>query len=147
MRTVIALPVYEELRLTIPAREALERTGNAYVATGAAWPGGPTVYNVTLRQPPEGIVECLIGQRDEQHRGLRLDSEPEYPGEWTDGAGIAWHEHGQWIACPRCGSSLVWYEAGYVPGYRICTGHRQHHVMLSSDGRTATVVKGRRGVS
>jgi hypothetical protein len=142
----ISLPVYEELRLTIPAREALERAGNVCAPTRTAWIGGPQLYTVTLRQPPEGIVECLIGHRTEQHHGLRLTGEPEYPGEWPEGKGIAWHEHSAWLPCPKCGSALVWYEAGYVPGYRICTGHRHHHVQLSDDGRSAQAT-GRRGIS
>lgn len=24
--------------------------------------------------------------------------------------------------CPDCGADIVWYEAGYVPGTRKCTG-------------------------
>jgi hypothetical protein len=151
-RKIIAEPpVYQGLRLTIPAREALEHAGNEirFAAGGpaSAEPAtldpalppsvqriGVTLYDVTLNAPPPGLVICLIGQGDEQHRGLRLSDEPAYPGEWRD-AGIAWHERGEWVPCPRCGGALVWYEAGYVPGYRLCV--RGHHAQLSNDGRTA----------
>jgi len=142
-------PVYESLRLTIPAREALVRAGNQVrqMSSAQAEPAqldpalppslqrlGVPLYETTLVAPPAGLVLCLIGQGDEQHRGLRLSDEPAYPGEWRD-SGIAWHERGSWVPCPRCGSALVWYEAGYVPGWRICT--RGHHAQLSSDGRAA----------
>lgn len=53
----------------------------------------------------------------------------------TEPAGIAWHEFGAWVPCPTCGAALVWYEAGYVPGYRVCV--RGHHAQLSADGRSA----------
>lgn len=26
------------------------------------------------------------------------------------------------VPCPLCGQILIWYEAGYVPGYRVCYG-------------------------
>jgi hypothetical protein len=66
---------------------------------------------------------------------------PEYPGEWPQSA-IAWHEHGQWVPCPSCGASLIWHEAGYVPGYRLCTRPAGgHHVQLAADGRSGKVVR------
>lgn len=148
-------PVYDRLRMTIPVREALERrTRDALGAGNEVWlddlppsaclPGHST-YSVRLVRPPLGIVEVLIGHGNEQHRGLRLDSEPEYPGEWPEDSGaVAWHERGQWVPCPVCGAALVWYEAGYVPGYRICL--RQHHAQLSSDGRSAKSTR-RKGIS
>lgn len=88
---------------------------------------------------PAGLVAVLI-DGDEQYRGLRMRDEPPFPGEWHDG-GVAWYERGQWVPCPvpRCGRALVWYEAGYVPGYRICT--RGHHAQLSRDGRSARPIK------
>lgn len=71
--------IYEDLRLTIPAREALERAGNTCTPSRTAWPGGPQLYDVTLRTAPDGgLVLCLIGSGD---RGMRLAAEPEYPGE------------------------------------------------------------------
>lgn len=128
-----AIPTYTNYRMTIPVREALRRAGNEVVTAGAG-----DLYAVTLRSPPAGIVDCLIGNHADQHRGLRMHDEPPYPGEWPRG-GVAWHEQGQWTPCPKCGGALVWYEAGYVPGYRICTAG--HHVQLSADGRSARFVR------
>lgn len=125
----VQAPEYTDYRLTIPAREALLAAGNAVRPGGALGR-----WDVSLHAPPKGIVEVLIGQGNDQHRGLRMDYEPEFPGEWPPDA-VAWHEQGQWTACPCCQSALVWYEAGYVPGYRICL--HGHHVQLSADGRTA----------
>ena len=136
-----AVPTYFDLRLTIPAREALVREGNNILAQ--PWDGlGRPRWSVELHRPPEGLVLVLIGHGNEQHRGLRCDDEPAYPGEWSADS-IAWHERGDWTPCPArgCGRALVWYEAGYVPGYRICT--RGHHAQLSNDGRSATMVRRR----
>lgn len=141
MKIKIVPRICEGLRLTIPVREALEHEGNRVTET--VTPNG-LQYTVELRRPPAGIVLCLIGHRAEQHYGLRMVNEPEYPGEWPDGQGVAWHEWGEWVPCPKCGAALVWNEAGYVPGYRICL--KGHHVQLSEDGRTAHVVLGRRGL-
>lgn len=143
---IIAAPTYEGLRLTIPAREALERAGNRVIVgrgvdvadPRSRWP----VYDVTLTgKVPDGLVLALIGNGHDQHRGLRTQDEEPYPLEWPAGQGIAWYERGEWVPCPapRCRRALVWYEAGYVPGYRVCT--RGHHVQLSSDGRSARVVR------
>jgi len=130
-----AAPTYTDLRMTIPARELLEQLGNEIrIHTTDSGPR----YSVTLtgQLAAKGVlVLVLIGQGNEQHRGLRLIDEPAYPGEWANGVGIAWHERGDWVRCPRCGHALVWYEAGYVPGYRLCT--RGHHAQLSSDGKSA----------
>lgn len=126
-RDLAAPPVYTGYRLTIPARETLERAGN-----GLRPSTEPGRWDITLRSPPTGLVDCLIGtgspgQPDEQHHGLRLEDEPPYPGEWPASA-VAWWEQGQWTPCPSCGGALVWYEAGYAPGYRLCTAG--HHVQL-----------------
>lgn len=129
------------LRLTIPVREALEAHHNMVnrIAGSDDW------WSVRLSGiVPKGIVECLIDNNrtlatHQQYRGLRLINEPKYPGEWAEEA-IAWWERGAWVPCPvrRCGRALVWYEVGYVPGYRVCT--RGHHVQLSQDGRNAKPV-------
>lgn len=135
-----APPVYGPLRLTIPAREALERAGN--IVTRVADIAGCPAYSVELRRPPpEGVEICLIDygaeRYAEQHRGIRLAVEPPYPGEFS--GGISCWERGDWVPCPRCGGALVWYEAGYVPGYRLCT--KGHHAQLSSDGRAAKAAR------
>lgn len=28
--------------------------------------------------------------------------------------------------CPLCGYALSWFEPGFVPGHRVCCGHRRH---------------------
>jgi hypothetical protein len=156
----VAAPVYDELRLTVPAREALVRHGNEVELRGATTLNGDArhapedtsvppskrrghpyqVWRVTLRGTvPDGLVLCLVGQGGEQHRALRLHVEPEYPGEWP-AAALAWHERGAWVPCPACQAPLVWYEAGYVPGYRVCAAKPHHHVQLGGDGTTARLV-------
>lgn len=94
-------------------------------------------WRVMLRRPPAGLVLVLVGERAEQRLGLRIEREPRYPGEWPASA-VAWHERGCWTPCPVCGAALVWYEAGYVPGYRICLSG--HHSRLSADGRSARAI-------
>lgn len=122
MRTTIkiAAPVYTALRVTIPCQEALMRAGNQVVQVQAA--GRWQLYDVTLYGTvPVGIVECLIGPGDTQHRGLRMRIEPAYPSEWPAQA-VAWWERGQWVPCP-------------VRSCRVCT--QGHHSQLSRDGRRA----------
>lgn len=133
MRELAEPPVYENLRMTIPVRESLEAAGN--VVFNSMTEGR---YDVLLHRPPKGLVLCLIGHSAEQHSGLRTKDEPKYPQEWPDGS-LAWHDYGDWVGCPKCGGALVWFEAGYVPGYRLCT--KGHHVQLSEDGRSAKVVR------
>lgn len=128
----LAPPVYGGLRLTIPAREALAAAGNR-VDPGGADAYGRERWIVTLVRPPASLVLVLIGHGAEQHRGLRTDDEQAYPGEWTDG--ITWWERGGWIPCPDCGHALLWCEAGFVPGWRICLAG--HAVQLAEDGRSA----------
>lgn len=154
MATIRRLPhlvpnVITDLRLTIPAREALERAGNPVAPAGtltapARWtPPHPDrvdvlpypTYAVELIAPPRGLVLVCIGHREAQHYGVRCDNEPPYPGEWPDQQGVAWWERGNWTPCPTCGAALLWCEAGFVPGWRIClSGHASQ---LSSDGRSA----------
>lgn len=136
----VAPPLYLDLRMTIPAQEAV--IGGVNAVAEMSWPeggSGPRYAVCLAGKVPSGLVLCLIGHQDEQHRGLRMEGEPQYPGEWRDG--IAWHEQGDWVPCPhrRCARALIWYEAGYVPGYRICTAG--HHAQLSEDGRTARAVR------
>lgn len=144
-QATVQAPVYERLRLTIPAREALRKAGNDTEPDDDASLDSYT-WRVTLRRPPAGLVMVLVGRLNQSH-GLRMVNEPEYPGEWPDGQGIGVYERAQWVPCPTCGASLVWYEAGYVPGYRICSGKSMHHVQLSDDGRSAQSIAGRRGLS
>lgn len=144
--TYIVPPVYGPLRLTVPAREALIRAGNSVsVATDVYVDPDPEAldprrppslqrsraqtWHVQLVRAPRGIERVWILSYG-QYAGLRLRDEPAYPGEIS----AAWWERGEWTPCPRCGLALVWYEAGYVPGYRICLAG--HHAQLSDDGRS-----------
>ncbi len=131
MRTARLSPPCYEIRLTIPAREALERAGNSIDRPPSAT-GTPIVE---LRRPPRGrdrlVIVALIGSTD---TAARMEDEPRWPGECDATTCV----RGEWVPCPhpRCGRALVWYEAGYVAGYRICL--RGHHAQLSPDGRSAT---------
>lgn len=155
----VADPVHDELRLTIPVREALVRLGNMCELRGAdtiALPGPSSVmrppslsrrwesyqvWRVTLGGVvPSDLTLCLIGDGLDLHRGVRLANEPHYPGEWAK-SGVPWWELGEWVPCPACGAALVWYEAGYVPGYRVCAGRLHHHAQLAEDGRRARLVR------
>ena len=137
-------PVLAAARLTVPAREALEAAGCIVGSPrpdehfGPARLGGPPLHRVVLQRPPVGLTLVLIGEGREQHHGLRLDSEPEYPGEWRQRGAVAWWQRCDLVPCPRCGSGLVWYEAGYVPGRRLCL--RGHMAQLSCDGRSAVTI-------
>lgn len=113
-----------DTRMTIPAREALQRV--SVVRDGAYY----------YQTPPTGIVAVLAPVIDEggaptmgRMVALRCDNEPPYPGEIPN--------LDMWIEvdltpCPKCGAALVWYEAGYVPGYRVCAGKAHHHFIANS---------------
>lgn len=113
---------HEGVRLTIPAREALQAAGARITMEPPS--GEPALYTVELgERVPEGIVATRILHTE--HLGLRMDNEPEYPGE----IGHAYWEQLDFTPCPECGAPLVWYEAGYVPGYRVCARAPHHHVL------------------
>jgi len=159
----VAAPVPEDrLRLTIPCRERLIHAGNVVEAlepvtlnpsgthahddlsVPPSLRRGPTYpfWRVTLTgRVPLGLVLCFIQYGPDQHYGLRLDEEPPYPGEFPFDA-VEWWRRGNWVPCPApgCGAPLVWYEAGYAPGYRICARSPHHHAQLSPDGRSAQTV-------
>lgn len=121
----IELQAHERVRLTIPAREALQAAG----ARIAPEPndGEPQTYTVQLdakREVPKGLVACRIVGTD--HVGIRMEIEPEYPHETQS----LWDQVA-FSGCPQCGKPLLWYEAGHVPGYRVCTGESHHHVLAS----------------
>ena len=129
-----APPVYGRLRMTIPAREALAALGDL-VEVDAVRDVGTVLWRVTLSRPPPSIVLGLVPTPAAADWCLRLDVEPEWPGEVAP----AWWETGAWVPCPHrgCGRALVWYEAGRVPGWRLCTAG--HHARLSADGRSAAL--------
>jgi hypothetical protein len=118
----IAAPHYPGLRLTIPAREALEAAGAQIVPAGAT-DHGAQLWDLTLGdQQPAGLVA-------EHLRagvfGIRMVDEPEYP----DRAIQDYWTTLDLQPCPICTAPIVWWEAGYVPGHRICTGPEHHHLM------------------
>ena len=134
----VELPVYEPLRISVPAREALERAGNRVEPSDSDGIGAP-LYRVILSRPPAGLVFCCVNRgRGEPDAALRLAAEPAYPDERPEAA--SWAERGDWVPCPSCGASLVWYEAGYVAGYRVCSRRPYHHAQLGSDGRSAHAI-------
>jgi len=109
---------YEGVRLTIPAREALEAAGNT-----AALRGDYT-YDVTL----SGKVPANLVATSDEADGracVRLSCEPPYPREFQN----YWLQ-ASWVPCPKCSHALIWYEENYVPGYRVCARRPYHHVLL-----------------
>ena len=133
----------EQYRATIPTIEAIlrepgnrvERPAGVKVRPGSVFgaaqePSG--LWAIWLARPPAGIIVVrILGSSDV---AIRMADEPEYPGEVP----AAWHERGEWTPCPAqgCGRALLWAEAGYVPGYRVCAGGG-HYSLLSPDGRRA----------
>ncbi len=111
-------PIVREVSATIPVIEALREAG---ARMEPLWPEGG--YRVTLpARLPEGIIASIV--RLSPNIGLRMDNEPEWPMEHPD----VWVQL-EWTPCPTCGAPLVWYEAGYVPGYRVCAQPPHHHVL------------------
>jgi hypothetical protein len=85
------------------------------------------VVRIVLRHDrvvPGGILSCNVSF--EPHRALRMENEQEYPDEHIEYWGTA-----DFLPCPECGKPLCWYEAGFVPGYRVCTGREHHHCLLT----------------
>jgi len=125
----IADPMYDGLRMTIPVRESLEANGHVVTPNGDLF----TVILSGRRMSRDVVACCIVGK---EYLALRLDNEPEYPGECP----AAWYQRGEWLPCPQCGAPIVWYEAGYVPGYRVCVRKPHHHCQLSNDGRKVKLV-------
>ncbi len=117
-------------RLTTPAREALEAAGAVITpaqqpasgVSGAWVPSGAPHWSVELMQScPQGlVVSRAAGSSAIQ---IRRHDEPEWPG----GEVAAEWEQVDLTPCPHCGSPLVWYEAAYSGGYRVCAGPEHHH--------------------
>ena len=57
-----------------------------------------------------------------EHKKIDLESEERYPQEFPD-----YWETVNFTPCPVCQAPIVWYEAEYVPGYRVCTKAPHHH--------------------
>lgn len=111
-----------DTRMTIPAREALERVST--VRDDAYYYQRPPVGVVTVLAPMIEAGAPTMGRMV----ALRLADEPPFPGEIANPD--MWMEV-ELTPCPKCGAALVWYEAGYVPGYRVCAGPKHHHYVAS----------------
>lgn len=110
-------PIEYQGRMTIPVCESLIAAG----ATVEPLPSPQIGYRIVLGEiMPDGIV--AIHLNESPWLGLRMDNEPEYPGEHHD----YWRQV-DFTPCPVCAAPVVWYEAGYVPGYRVCAGPKHHH--------------------
>jgi len=110
-------PIVKTARATIPVVEALRAAG----ATVEPVPEPAMGYRITLGETmPAGIA--ARHHNDPPHLVLRMEDEPEYPGEHDD----YWLQV-DWTPCPVCGAPVVWYEAAFVPGYRVCSRPPYHH--------------------
>ena len=125
----VAPALHEKVRLTIPAREALEAAGATVTPEPMNMAIGMPTYTVRLGdQVPIGLVAAhtkisYSGGSWWELLSLRMEIEPEYPGEFM---GDYWQRL-DFAPCPKCGAPLMWYEAGYIPGYRVCSKPPHHH--------------------
>jgi len=114
------------VRATIPALEALRAAGALTTQLGTTAEGAP-LWDLDLdgiERMPAGLIACrLIGP--DCSVGIRTAEEPEYPQE----CGISPWVQANLTPCPVCGAPLVWYEAGYVPGWRVCARPPHHHCL------------------
>ena len=107
-------PIVYEARVTSSVIEALQAAGAKVEPLAAS-------YRITLGNTmPDGIVACLLD--NPPHLGLRLRTEPDYPGELDD-----YLRQVDFTPCPVCRAPVVRYEAGFVPGYRVCAKPPHHH--------------------
>lgn len=114
-------PLMRVVRATIPVLDALRGVG----ATTEPMPRPKMGWKITPGSTmPTGIVAVHVNADDVDIpcTALRLESEPPWPQEFPD----YWAEV-DWLPCPVCAAPVIWYEAGYVPGYRVCTENPHHH--------------------
>ena len=113
-------PVTATALATTRVVEALKDAG----ATVTPLPSPAAGYEITLgEQMPAGIV--ALHHHEAPHLALRMRGEPG-PGRAYD----CWTQI-DWTPCPVCGAPVVWYEAGYVPGYRVCVRPPHHHSLAT----------------
>lgn len=111
-----------DARMTIPAREAIEEVSETWLQPSGI--GSEYAY----LKPPAGVIVVAVRTPDGLlETAYRLKNEPAFPGEHPHPN--SWLE-ASFLACPQCGYALVWYEAGYVPGYRVCCGPAHHHYLI-----------------
>lgn len=116
----VAPVAHRAVRMTIRVYDALQATGAVIEQIDG------TIYSVTLgdQRLPGGIVAQLHPRSGTTL--LRMADEPDW---WEYMTGV-YEDHwvqADWTPCPKCGARLVWYEAGYVPGYRVCARAPHHH--------------------
>jgi hypothetical protein len=117
----VQAPVYTA-RATIPVIEALTAGG----ARVEPLPSPEYGYRIALTSDttiPAGIVAVHLNGPG-HNLGLRLENEGQYPHEFPD-----YWSTVDFTGCPKCGAPVVWYEANYVPGYRVCSRPPHHHSM------------------
>lgn len=131
----IVLAAHQQVRLTIPAREALEDSGAIITPEPLDHEIGMPTYTVVLGgRVPDELVPASTRVPSGKYGyyevlSLRMQIEPPYPGEC---AGDYWRRL-DFTPCPKCGAPLVWYEAGYVPGYRVCASKPHHHWLAGQE--------------
>ena len=109
---------HEDVILTIPAKELLR-------ARGATVEPGKTERTCNVTFPSKASVPTdLVVSIVDYKIAVRLSSEPEWPGEHE----ADYWQRLAWQPCPVCGAAIMWYEAGYVPGYRVCARKPHHHL-------------------
>ena len=110
--------------LTPAAQEALSAAGARLLPESD--PRGPISTHTVLLgvSVPEGLVATRFAQSD----GLGIRMKDDAP--FDDEIGHAYWEQAHFLPCPECGAPLVWYEAGFVPGYRVCARFPYHHVLI-----------------
>lgn len=123
------LPEHRGLRFTarLPADTPLRPGARAELARVAI--AQPPDADWEFRRAPAGAWVSVLTERGV---GLRLADELPFEDEFEDTPGDAWLA-ATVAACPRCGAAIVWYEAGYAPGYRVCCGRARHHCRVCSD--------------
>jgi len=117
----VKTPTYV-VRATIPVVEKLKKHKNIISEISSL---NGILYKVQLSGTlPDDIIACHTNETQFIDASLRLQNEPEYPNEYKD-----YWKQVDWLPCPECSSAIIWYEAGYVPGYRICSKRPYHHCL------------------
>jgi hypothetical protein len=120
----------KKVRLTLHAIEALQASGATITDDPMDEALGIQTHMVQMGASiPTGLVvaathiPCQDGYGYLDVLSLRMEVDPPYHDEQD----ADYWRRLDFMPCPKCGSPLVWYEAGYVPGYRVCTKKPHHH--------------------
>lgn len=115
-------PVVYEVRATIPVVEDLHAAGAIVEPLPPPMIGYRIVLSDTM---PDNIVAVHVNSYGAiPQLGLRLRNEPEYPQEFQ-----SYWDQLDFTPCPICKAPVVWYEAAFVSGYRICSKPPYHHLL------------------